>query len=54
MTMAVDRKVRQVQIAKYRADVQGNKLITGVNSSQQSVESGSNDHARVYSFADDK
>jgi prolactin regulatory element-binding protein len=54
MTMAVDRKVRQVQMAKYRADVQGKKLITGVNSSQQSVESGSNDHARVYSFADDK
>ena len=34
--------------------MKGKKLVTGVNSSQQSVESGSNDHARVYSFVDDK
>ena len=29
-------------------------MITGINASQSSVESGSNDHARVYSFADEK
>lgn len=32
----------------------GKKLITGINSSQQSVESGSNDHARIYSFEEEK
>lgn len=57
MTMAVDRKVSAELVVTSESEEpnkQGKKLITGINTSQQSVESGSNDHARVYSYEDDK
>lgn len=58
MTMAVDRKVGDL-FAREPGDGgansgQGKNLVTGVNASQSSIEGGSNDHARLYSFKDNE
>ena len=50
MTLAVDRPVSRDSSAWN--DDQGKRLITGVNSSSSSIQGGSNDHCRVYSYGD--
>lgn len=57
MTIAIDRAVRHLRESRYRrkklTDVQGKKVVTGVNASSSSIQGGRNEHCRLYSYADD-